>query len=511
MYIPRAANTRLFWISVLIIGLILLGIIFNVSYLGTYPMTHVHGSQNLDTKVAPAEYADKEHSGGCPCPMPLFEDTVEQQFTHIISKYPNITRAWSYLPTRPMSVRAAYAMERQSLNQKQNVMEVDVTVMGQCTCGGLPYQKLRITEKHTGDTENTGGSGYFVTSHSYYLNVCPVVDHFDGTYSVFCLLYSPCTNISVLLKHIRFSAFKGFTEIFEKPVWSAANICLKTFPRVLLPTFEEANKQPMINTISEKISKLPVPRGELTGEHGHWRKVPGDDFSWMGEDGTVFPLHENKTMCNCLNKFSSVFMLGASHLQFNHKCLLGLCGGDLPIYFDLNRWIKPMQSSLSDLFDRLASQPVQNKPVLVLVQFGSWDLSQSATEDIVLSYIPQFKQFLVDSFMSRKSSMPNARLVVMSLPSFPEYDSEGGHRVTRNNWMSAVFTNALKRNMQDIGVEFINAYRFTLPLYWYTWRWPLPDDHYQFWLPKVQQCAGHVGKVHLNWLISTLCPDTPMY
>ena len=84
---------------------------------------------------------------------------------------------------------------------------------------------LRITERYSGDTKSTGGSSFRVISTTPLARkMCSYVDLFDGTYLVWCpfLLGSECSNMSVSLDFVNFTAYTGKHIPLCNVVWQQA-------------------------------------------------------------------------------------------------------------------------------------------------------------------------------------------------------------------------------------------------------------------------------------------------
>ena len=143
-----------------------------------------------------------------------FEEEVEKQFEYIHNKQPNISKPFCY-PWKHNKEMFNRAMKE--LQHKAAITQFDVAIGKRCISNGLGFQRLLIHEIYRNGV-STGGNAFMVRSHSAYLTVCPVIDHFNGSYTVNCPVYDNCTNIVILLKHMEFSCFTGMTQMIERTV-----------------------------------------------------------------------------------------------------------------------------------------------------------------------------------------------------------------------------------------------------------------------------------------------------
>ena len=198
----------------------------------------------------------------CSVNVPSFEEAVTQQFSHIMTLKPNFTR-------QKRHDDVIRAQGRASTHAVQ-IGEV-------CVWNNMHYLQLSITEKSMSGF-STGGSAFMVRIQHVYLLVCPVTDHFNGTYTVQCPLYDQrSANISILIKHIDFSGFNGFTTVLEKTIWTKeyvhnentegyslkqeGNSANSMYPRVDPEKLHNNDTQ-----LKQFVSGFPAP----LSDDGHW-------------------------------------------------------------------------------------------------------------------------------------------------------------------------------------------------------------------------------------------------
>ena len=198
----------------------------------------------------------------CPGSIPSFENAVTQQFNHIMRLQPNFTRR----------KRRDDVIQAQWKASTRTVQIGDV-----CLWNNMHYLQLSITEK-SGGGFSAGGSAFMVRIQHVYLLVCPVTDHFNGTYTVQCPLYDQrSANISILIKHIDFSGFNGFTTVLEKTIWTKEYVHNENTERYSLT--QEGNSANSIyprvdpeklhsndTQLKQFVSGFPAP----LSDNGHW-------------------------------------------------------------------------------------------------------------------------------------------------------------------------------------------------------------------------------------------------
>ena len=423
------------------------------------------------------------------CPVMPFEDAVMEQWAHF--------QALSSDQQMACNISDPFALSHK--------MKIDITVQGVHICNQMKYRILHITETMKNGVKTNGGSGFMVRSYSHYLTVCSVIDHFNGTYNVLCPFYGPCTNISVILKHVHFSGFVGATRVIERNIWRQDNICTSfknaQYGDVMTAFNPIGNWKTEDREFKDYLRTLPRPRGDLTGELGHWLQYK-NRWRWIEMNGEVFPLDNNKTLCTCYEKFKQVHLVGASHQRYNAGCLSHLCQTNKThnkrahqlFAMNITNFLnKALTSIRNDSSNRYA----------FIIQFGAWDLIETAFHDVMMKSIPAFTRHIKDIYVSRRHQYPHVKVLVMSTPSLRD---KTGSLLTRNNWVVAVFAKTLRQHMEAINIEFLDEFAFTFPLYTHCWSCPrTPDHHYGWWNGTTQTCTGEVGKAFMDLFTSRTC------
>ena len=217
-----------------------------------------------------------------------FEEEVEKQIEYIQNKQPNISKTFCY-PWKHNKETFIRAMKE--LQHKVAITQFDVAIGKRCISNGLGFQHLLIHDIHR-DGVSTGKSAFMVGSHSAYLTVCPVVDHFNSSHTVNCPVYGNCINIVILLKHLEFSCFTGMTQMIERTVWSRNNICSGEF-NLNNSTMDVSQILSHDHKLKQHLATLSRLKPQVIGEHGHWFKYDGT-WKWMGTEGEYFLLKTTK-------------------------------------------------------------------------------------------------------------------------------------------------------------------------------------------------------------------------
>ena len=226
-------------------------------------------------------------------------------------------------------------------------------------------------------------------------------------------------------------------------------------------------------------------------------------------------------MCNCFSTFYKTYFLGASRQHINRDCLLKLCPGSLLRDIDTPE-VKHIILTLPKLLSEIAQDENTSHCYQIITQLGSWDLNRHYFQDVIYDWVQKLEYALRDllNTYSELFQKKRVRLLIMSSPSVPDAQRKGktigpkvSRRVSRNNWISAVLAFNLRKHIAPLmGVDFLDEFAFTFPLYWYIYSWPhYPNHHYCMWSKKRSQCNGHVGKAYIGLMASKICPNVNMY
>ena len=449
-----------------------------------------HPTQTTDTNA----YMPKDIF---PCSFLTFENAVMEQYKHF--KTFTFQKQLGCKDVDPIAL---------SKRMKFNFM-----IQGVQVCNQITYRILKITETMENGVQTEGGSGFMVRSYSHYLTVCPVLDYFNGTYSAMCPFYGHCTNVSVVLKHLQFTGFVGKTKVIERLIWKQDYICISpkdiSYGNIMTTFNSIGNLKVEDQEFKYYLGTLAKPRGDLTGELGHWLQYK-NRWRWIGMNGEVLPLDRNKTLCTCYQQFKRVYLVGSSHQQVNTLCLATHCQASNILNDRANQlFSKDIIKYFNETLTFVRSD--SSNPYAFVIQFGSWDMSYNRFNDVITKYIPDFARHINETYASKRHEYPHMKLLVMSAPSLLDRDPLKSEFLSRNNWFSAVFAKTLRHHMQTINVDFLDEFTFTLPLYTHCWCCPGElNHHYANWIKTTNACIGDVGKAFMALFTSQICPNVSM-
>ena len=129
-------------------------------------------STNTNVKQAASNDGNAQKSVGIFCPVMPFEDAVMEQWKH-------------FKALRFDQKHCQKASDPYSLSKK---MRFGVSTQGVQVYNQMMYRILHITEAMMKGVKTEGGSAFMVRSYSHYLTVCSVIDHFNGTYTMSCVI-----------------------------------------------------------------------------------------------------------------------------------------------------------------------------------------------------------------------------------------------------------------------------------------------------------------------------------
>jgi hypothetical protein len=224
---------------------------------------------------------------------------------------------------------------------------------------------------------------------------------------------------------------------------------------------------------------------------------------------------DNKNVCGCLMKYSKVILLGASHMTFQLHYLRHMCHEYDPHIVSRTPQLQPnyegrIMKQLHKQVDILDRENLNNKSVAFLIQFGAWDITRLGAHQSIDTGIPHF-EVEAKYFIHRISSNKNWKLVVAGTPSMPNLSGERSTSfgtVGRSNEAVAVFNLQMKNAADRLGIEFVDTFSITYPMYRHI---PKSNDHHYLWSfgkgPFYHTIENNVGKAVARTHFLKFCPD----
>ena len=342
-----------------------------------------------------------------------------------------------------------------------------------------------------------GGSSFRITCASKFISVCEYRDHFNGTYTAQCPVYGECANITVQLTGIDYSVFQGSHAILD----------------MINHTLSVCNEQ--VNQNNRLIPKSLSDDALII--EGVWLNTmlenQNDHIFLHRLHGHVLDI-DNKKLCGCIMKYSKVILLGDSHMKFQGYYLRHICHEYDPHIVSRTTILEPryaveIMEELHMQVDILDRENLNNKSVAFLIEFGAWDITRHGSHRSIEDVIPHFEAAAKD-FIHRISPNKNWKLVVAGTPSMPNLSGEGYTNygtVGRSNEAVAVYNLQLKNAAKRLGIEFVDTFSITYPMYRNT---PISRDHHYLRSfgnpPFYHTIENNVGKAVARTHFLKFCP-----
>ena len=170
---------------------------------------------------------------------------------------------------------------------------------GKMTDEGKPSDEEKLSEERMPSniqTPSNGGSSFRgVMNSPQGLFLCSYMDYFNGTYTLHCPMYSKCANMTITLLHVDFLQYRGITRRLDK-VLLDEHVCTSNSVHSILP---------------EKF----------------WFQRDSGTWQWNNKLGN-FPL-SNEELCGAVASLGRIYMIGSSHMEFQHQYLQQTCAGSV--------------------------------------------------------------------------------------------------------------------------------------------------------------------------------------
>ena len=347
---------------------------------------------------------------------------------------------------------------------------------------------VRLYELYN-STMTAGGSCFRVMSESFsQREMCSYVDHFNGTYDVWCPGPPPgCAVVTIQLQYVDFEAYSE---------------TIVPFNRTLL---------------RREICPWNIGQQYQTPRH------PNSPATWVRDGANWTPLqpvqrsmiHNEKAMCDCIeNTIDKLVMIGASHMRYKFDYLFATCFGESALKHrsrkhgstSFGKRLHFISATNSYDFeplwnDSLKGLNLTNRSV-ILFQTGSHDLGKPGQGHVlVLAMAPRLNVYVNTLFdIKRRADTLGFKMVVMTSPPYPD---EGYlNRVSRNNHNLAALSRSLHEKMSTHSISVFDEFA-TLVVQ----QDHFPPDcgiHYICRIPG-QGIRGNVGIIAFQMLMAELC------
>ena len=326
---------------------------------------------------------------------------------------------------------------------------------------------LRIAERYTGDTKSTGGSSFRVISTtSLARKMCSYVDLFDGTYLVWCpfLLGSECSNMSVSLDFVNFTAYTGKHKPLRNVVWQQAvcrgqqSLCNDE------GGLAKTDKTLLHRTNLSELQYETATRNAITWQRhlDGWRAR----LSWR--HGQLFEMNTT-SLCKRVKRLGRLTMVGASHMRYKFDHIIIQC-------YAMPKSVARKHSSVTignvelierrkatdfkHLAEELASRNL-TKADVVLIQSGAHNMEFDGVQKTITAAVPAFSRVLRD--VSAVSRTRGFRVMYVMSPPYPRRCEVVAIRGSRNNFALAAYHSSVMKAVVATGFEIFDEFSAFLP------------------------------------------------
>ena len=252
-----------------------------------------------------------------------------------------------------------------------------------------------------------------------FFDIGNVTDHFNGSYSLTYPVRARCSVVSVFLEYVNFNAFKGPARNIAQLVFNQT-ICMPKNTAIL--DLDSAST--------------------LSG----WDEIIGDLV--YNDNGSLYPSKSISEPCEKLDRYSQIFLAGASHMRLLNWYYSWTCTAQKIFKFQYFRHVSQLSSIVSD-FIELTTALYHKKSVTFVVQSGVWDLCYATTsyEKIFTTVIKQYIEALKKLVIFAKSRQGFMHIQILTTPArgLRQY-----YLRTCNNYVIAIFNDLLKNELQSL-------------------------------------------------------------
>jgi hypothetical protein len=287
-----------------------------------------------------------------------------------------------------------------------------------------------VHEKRDG-AWTAGGSGFKITAHhvytasQYLIDLCPVVDYFNGTYLIQCQVKADILDVAILLNFVEFNAFQGLSTHLDTTVYR------KRFARQDYTDWPVSKQVP---------GKAGWHVDSNTANHISLRYV-------SARTGITYPLPDSRVLCDVLRN-RTVITIGASHMNLMGT-ILGkfFCPGVNVRRYHL-RYIREFSQRVGDILHANA-----NGSTTFLLQTGIWDLAMGPQSERKTDTegLDRFAEVL-RRFLDHAVSTPSVRIIVVGTPA--RRDESYKYLDNANNHNVAVFNRLFGQKVAEVNRQY---------------------------------------------------------
>ena len=313
--------------------------------------------------------------------------------------------------------------------------------------GSLSFE---IVENLSGAYGSAGGSSFDIRLSGPAILVCATLDLYTGRYSVECrapALTQPelLWNLTVVIDYVKYGA------LYNPVATVADGTFLVSVP---FATSLLACSLTMLSSTPAIQADRLCTRADISHSSGYWI---GDHWRFSGCSLKVYAKAELE---QCIPRFASVQLIGASHVRFLHDRFVDLLGGDLSglevkhhdAVFNKTGYRVGFQwiSFASDMRDALPRDPPAG---VFILQSGRWDVWKRGADVFMNAMV---------GVLERIAEWGNATTVIwLQIPPVGlQFDNQG---FAKNNVQIAAIHEWLMPRLHSAGAHTIPYFDMTLP------------------------------------------------
>ena len=335
---------------------------------------------------------------------------------------------------------------------------------------------------------------YFTKNKDHMRTLCEYRDFYNGTYTVYCPMYSDCVAVSV---EVHVHHYQGFTK--SGPLFVRRrvkpNMRRIWFHRLCSKDYDSSQNVPKYSWKLKSINNT-------------------DHCSSLYQKEQPVKLYQSNELCKCLKKYEYVVSIGNSHTSYFTRQIKDYCQ-DIKVSWSVKGFVVPedvgtmhthwaryanetslaLNVTLSRVKDRC-----QDERCLVWLQFGSWPLAYSPIYEVMSQaqmFIDQVKAF------DNATKDLNVDVVVMSSMSQPDTQQT-------SNFLTSVFNHKIRTELEQIGVRYVNLHSTVFMCFNDTPKHHKTTkenrNHYLLYDGVVGEYTGDVGRnAYLGQFMGTIC------
>ena len=380
--------------------------------------------------------------------------------------------------------------QRSMLNfdKVRSAISHNVTVTQHNNCISLYVVEQRLISFAFSRPYRGGSVFHTIIEGDNTISYCPYVDYGNDTYAIFCSVQERCANITSYLLYFDYLAYAA--KIDHHPVYS---VIFEN--RVCISVLKQPFPQPSLRW--EKLIKSKHINNSLSQS----------DFNWHLKKHNKISLTQDQIQ-SCLKSSSnlSINFIGDSHarnLAYHAFRLIDQTTGAAKLHGNIRRvniayhWGDFMMGKFLTAVRRVLLQSrTENRPIAVVMDVGSWDVTFHNISYFATKAIPAFRDEMM--FLHQQGLLNKTKMIFFDMPPMPMWYKKS---INRRNLMSAAAGNRLLADsLSDVNVILVEYFSLSRVFVEVT----APNDvHYL--VANNTGSYGHVGTALANYILELAC------